>query len=167
MNPPALRRRPRHANSFSGHRSNRVHVEQHYLFAGLFHGHGDLEHGTSHALGFFGSDAGHLHPAILDLAQFGEDQPLLFDILFFADRALFQQGLQFEQALLDGRVVGVLFLGGAREGAHDELEARDRREQKIVDEEHAGTSGLGVRRGLIRARIRQAAEKLKADPSSA
>ncbi len=53
------------------------------LFAGLFHGHGNLEHGTSHALGFFGGNAGHLHASILDLAQFGEDRaaPLRHTVL--------------------------------------------------------------------------------------
>ena len=48
------------------------------LFARLFYGNGNFEHGASHALSFFGRDAGHLHTAILYLAQLGEDRALLF-----------------------------------------------------------------------------------------
>jgi len=66
--------------------------------------------------------------------------------LLFRDLALFEQGLKFQQTLFDRSVVGVLLLSGARECAHDELEAGKLGPLRklVVHDGHRGPAEIGV-----------------------
>src|SRR5581483_6029530 len=86
--------------------------------------------------GFLRLESGHLSFAVLDLAQVAQNLGLHRDVLLLVDFAAFQFHLQFQQALFDGSVVGILFFRNAGQRAENKFHAVNGHKQKIVNQKH-------------------------------